>query len=206
MLFGLRIIEREQSQYPLLAVDQREPVFPRHNPLAVDFLQNHARNDLGSGNRERPGLQDFIHFKPVSVIIHIEKQTEGRRRLLCTGTAVSRPRMRNIQLAQNLGKHLGEVIIVVYMGKERFVFLLQTVQIHSVIVRTIEFPLLLPEHMLKHVRTLPGPVKIHVHIEINRFQLFVTQRHDLRTAAEYIEFLSVLVQTHPPGRDPFPDL
>ena len=111
--------------------------------------------------------------------------------------------MRNVQLAENLGKHLGEVIIVVDMGKERLIVLLQAVQVHSMVVRAVEFTFLLLEHMVEHVRSLGCTVKIHFHIEVNRLQLLISQRHDLRTASEDVKVLPFIVDVHRPGRDSF---
>ena len=132
-LAGGGVVEREEHVLTLSAVDQREPVLTGENSFTVNLLEDHSVVNLGAQDIEGTVFEHFVHLETVTGVAEIEEQTQFRGYFLGAGAAVASAGVGDIELAEYLGEHVGEVVVVVDMCQERLIVLLQLGQVHSVV-------------------------------------------------------------------------
>ena len=138
---------------------------------------------------------------PALTLEPVMENGPGSRTSSGAHSAVSGAGVGDVELAEDLRKHLGEVVVVVDVGQERLIVLLEPGEVDTVVIGVVELALFLLEDVFEHVGPLGCAVKLHAHVEVDGLYLFSGEGHDLGTGTEDVELLAVLVQMQCTGGD-----
>ncbi|EJX10192.1 membrane protein [gut metagenome] len=191
---ALRVIAREQRCLPGLSVQHFVVILSSFDILSVDLFNQHASLHLCGKVIERTEIQDLIHLESVALIVEIEEQTQFRCRFGSPWSTVTRSGVGNIQFTQDFTQHFSEVIVVVDMGEEGRIILLQRLQVNSMIVGVVELLFLLLEDMIEHIGSFRCSVQFHVHGALDRCAAARRQGNFVDGAPHYIEAVAIFAE------------
>ena len=195
------LADAEAHLAPHLALEQGIVVLPREDLLAVDALDDAARLNVGLHHGEGALGYNLLDLESVALVLLIEEYPERSGRHRRTRAVVARTRMRGVQLAQHLGEHLREVVIVVYVGQEAGIDTAVVVPVHTVQVDVVELVLDLTPYVVEDIVALLVGAVVLKSLEADALGLAVGQRHAAQAAVADIEVLDIAVRNERPAAD-----
>ena len=162
------VFKGHQNGLATFAIEQGIIVHAFGNLHTINLLDDAACLHFRLTLIERTAFHDLGNLETIALVIKVKQHTKLCRGIAFAPRPVARSCVRNIQLAQNLAQHLGEVVVVVDMCQERLISLFHQCQIHAMMVFHEETLLDLQEDMFKHVFAFLSKVELHSGVMFNR--------------------------------------
>ena len=164
------------------------------NNLSIHLLDNAARGYLTIRFRQRALRENLDNLQAFARILVVEEGAQRSCRRNRKGRTETRSGMRAVQFAQQFGKHLLEIVIVVDMRQETGIRLFVAFPIDAADGRVVELILYLTPCMVEDVFALFGRTIVEIGRKLDRFGLAILDIHLLQfSARDEEEVLALLV-------------